>query len=60
MHFMIADNSSKCRSRDLGRSATEVGARQRFVHPGLPQTNGCVERDQKTILEECSRAASVR
>jgi transposase InsO family protein len=30
-----------------------TGAQQRFIRAGRPQTNGCVEQVQRTILKEC-------
>lgn len=36
------------------------GAKQRFIRAGRPQTNGSVERDQRTILEECWRPTFAR
>lgn len=33
----------------------ELGAEQRFIRAGRPQTNGCVEPVPRTILEECWR-----
>jgi hypothetical protein len=32
----------------------------RFIRAGRPQTNGCVERVQQTILEECWKPAFAR
>ena len=29
----------------------------RFIHAGRPQTNGCLERVQRTILDECWKPA---
>ena len=40
--------------------STELGARQRFIRAGRPNSNGCVERVQLTILEECWRPAFAR
>jgi transposase InsO family protein len=34
--------------------------KHRFIHAGRPQTNGCVERVQRTILEECWKPAFAR
>ena len=36
------------------------GARQRRIKAGRPNSNGCVERVQLTILEECWRPAFSR
>ena len=38
----------------------EQGAIQTCIHPGRPQTNGMVERVQRTILEECWRPSFAR
>ena len=37
-----------------------LGARHRFIRAGRPQTNGCVERVQQTILDECWKPAFAR
>ena len=37
-----------------------LGARHSFIRAGRPQTNGCVERVQQTILEECWKPAFAR
>ena len=56
----MSDNGSEFRSREFGQTLAELGARQRFIHAGYPQTNGCVERVQGTILEECWKPAFAR
>jgi transposase InsO family protein len=53
-------------TRAAGRSATfqaaiaKLGARHTFIRAGRPQTNGCVERVQQTILDECWKPAFAR
>ena len=47
-------------SNAFGETVAQLGARQRFIHAGRPQTNGCVERVQGTILEECWRPSFAR
>jgi transposase InsO family protein len=37
-----------------------AGARQRRIKAGRPTSNGCVERVQLTILEECWRPSFAR
>jgi transposase InsO family protein len=54
---VTTDNGSEFRARDFGAAVTALGARQRFIHAGRPNSNGCVERVQLTILEECWRPA---
>ena len=39
---------------------TSARSRQRFIRAGRPNSNGCVERAQLTILEECWRPAFAR
>ena len=53
LEVAMTDNGSEFRSHQFGRMVAALGARQRFIHAGRPQTNGCVERVQGTILEEC-------
>ena len=38
--------------RILASSAAELGLKQRFTRPRRPQTNGKVERYNRTLLEE--------
>ena len=39
---------------------TRLGAVHTFIRPGRPQSNGCVERVQRTILEECWKPSFAR
>jgi transposase InsO family protein len=57
---VLTDNGSEFRSHDFGATVRELRARQRFIHPGRPTTNGAVERVQRTILEECWRPSFAR
>ena len=57
---VTTDNGSEFRARDFGAAVTALGAHQRFIHAGRPNSNGCVERVQLTILEECWRPAFAR
>jgi transposase InsO family protein len=57
---VTTDNGSEFRSREFGREVERLGARQRFIRAGRPNSNGCVERVQLTILEECWRPAFAR
>ena len=60
LETVMTDNGSEFRSREFGATVAELGAEQRFIHAGRPQTNGCVERVQGTILEECWKPAFAR
>jgi transposase InsO family protein len=57
---VTTDNGSEFRSREFRDTVDELGARQRFIKAGRPNSNGCVERLQLTILEECWRPAFAR
>jgi transposase InsO family protein len=60
LEAVSSDNGSEFRSADFGGTLGRLGAEQRFIHAGRPQTNGCVERVQLTILDECWRPAFAR
>jgi transposase InsO family protein len=57
---VTTDNGSEFRARDFQAAVTALGARQRFIQAGRPNSNGCVQRVQLTILEECWRPAFAR
>ena len=57
---VTTDNGSEFRAEPFARSIYAVGAKQRFIRAGRPQTNGAVERVQRTILEECWRPSFAR
>jgi len=57
---VLTDNGSEFRSGVFGDTVRELGARQTFIRPGRPATNGAVERVQRTILEECWRPSFAR
>ena len=52
---ITTDNGSEFRSLDFREAVGALGVEQRFIRAGRPQTNGAVERVQRTILEECWR-----
>jgi transposase InsO family protein len=57
---VTTDNGSEFRAKDFGATVRRLGGRQRFIRAGRPNSNGCVERVQLTILEECWRPAFAR
>lgn len=57
---VTTDNGSEFRSRRFGEAVEQLGARRFFIKAGRPNSNGCVERAQLTILEECWRPAFAR
>lgn len=57
---VTTDNGSEFRSQQFGQAVENAGACQRRIRAGRPNSNGCVERLQLTILEECWRPAFAR
>jgi len=57
---VTTDNGSEFRAKEFGKAVEAAGARQRRIKAGRPDSNGCVERLQLTILEECWRPAFAR
>src|SRR5437867_628640 len=57
---ITTDNGSEFRSKDFGDVVAKVRATQRRIKAGRPNSNGCAERLQLTILEECWRPAFSR
>jgi transposase InsO family protein len=57
---VTTDNGSEFRARQFRDTVSELDARQRFIRAGRPNSKGCVERVQLTILEECWRPAFAR
>ena len=57
---ITTDNGSEFVSQDFGDAVEATGAHQRRIKAGRPTSNGCVERVQLTILEECWRPSFAR
>ena len=57
---VTTDNGSEFRSKRFRGTVETLGAKQWFIKAGNPNSNGCVERAQLTILEECWRPAFAR
>ena len=55
LQAVSTDNGSEFRSQEFRGAVAKTGAEHRFIHAGRPQSNGCVERVQRTVLEECWR-----
>lgn len=60
LEAVMTDNASEFRSSEFQSAVERLEARQIFIRAGRPQTNGCVERVQGTILEECWKPAFAR
>ncbi len=56
----MSDNASEFRSDEFQDTRRQLHAKHVFIHAGRPQTNGCVERVQGTILQECWKPAFAR
>ena len=57
---VTTDRGSEFVSQTFRRAVRTAGATQRVIASGRPQSNGCVERVQRTILEECWRPSFAR
>jgi transposase InsO family protein len=57
---VTSDNGSEFRSRLFVDAVEGEGATHRRIKAGRPNSNGCAERAQLTILEECWRPAFSR
>jgi transposase InsO family protein len=60
LEAVMSDNGSEFRSQEFAQAVERLRARHLFIHAGRPQSNGCVERVQETILEECWKPAFAR
>lgn len=57
---VTTDNGSEFRAKLFADAVESEGAQQRKIKAGRPNSNGCAERVQLTILEECWRPAFSR
>jgi transposase InsO family protein len=57
---VLTDNACEVRNRAFAETIASLGALQRFIAAGRPQSNGCVERVQQTILDGCWKPAFAR
>jgi len=57
---ITTDNGQEFRSLEFQEAVRRLGVEQRFIRAGRPQTNGAIERVQRTILEECWRPTFAR
>ncbi len=60
MRRVTTDHGNEFIGRPFRSAVKAVGATQRVIAAGRPQSNGCVERVQRTILEECWRPSFAR
>jgi transposase InsO family protein len=57
---VTTDNGSEFTNQDFGKAVENASGRHRRIKAGRPTSNGCVERVQPTILEECRKASFAR
>jgi len=57
---VMTDNASEFRASDFTGTVERRHGHHVFIRAGRPQTNGCVERVQRTILQECWRPTFAR
>ncbi len=57
---VMTDNASEFRASDVTGTVGRRHGHHVFIRAGRPQTNGCVERVQRTILQECWRPTFAR
>jgi transposase InsO family protein len=60
LQAVATNNGSEFRSAEFQSTVARLDAEHRFIHAGRPQTNGCVERVQRTILDECWKPVFAR
>lgn len=60
LEAVSTDNGSEFKSGVFRSAVAALGAKHRFIHAGRPQSNGCVEGVQRTILDECWRPSFAR
>ena len=60
LQTVTTDNGSEFTSGELRKVVEAAGAKQRRIKAGRPISNGCVERVQLTMLEECWRPSFAR
>lgn len=56
----MTDHASEFRSSEFEKTIGHLGAVHRFIPAGRPQSNDCVERVQRTILEGCWKPSFAR
>ena len=60
LQTVTSDNGSEFTSGEFGSTLSKLGAAHRRIKAGRPQSNGCVERVQLTVLDECWKPVFAR
>ena len=53
-------NASEYRAQEFNHTLAQLGVKHIYIRAGRPTSNGCVERVQQTLLEECWKPAFAR
>jgi len=56
----MTDNASEFRAQEFNHALALLGVKHIYIRAGRPTSNGCVERVQQTLLEECWKPAFAR
>ena len=56
----MTDNASEYRAQEFNHTLAQLGVKHIYIRAGRPTSNGCVERVQQTLLEECWKPAFAR
>jgi transposase InsO family protein len=56
----MTDNASEYRAQEFNQTLVQLGIRHIYIRARRPNSNGCVERVQQTLLEERWKPAFVR
>jgi transposase len=60
LEAVTTDNASEFRSQEFNATLAALGVEHISIRAGRPTSNGCVERVQQTLLEECWKPAFAR
>jgi transposase InsO family protein len=60
LEAVTTDNASEFRSQEFNATLAALGVGHLSIRAGRPTSNGCVERVQQTLLEECWKPAFAR
>lgn len=60
LEAVTTDNASEFRSQEFNVALATLGVEHIYIRAGRPTSNGCVERVQQTLLEECWKPAFAR
>src|SRR5438874_83240 len=56
----LGEHASEYRAQEFNHALADLGVKHIYIRAGRPTSNGCVERVQQTLLEECWKPAFAR